>query len=52
LNLEGKESGYDPARIGHDGISVGLWQFNLKANPQGSRSCAKNHACSTGLAMN
>lgn len=42
---------YDPALTGDDGISVGCFQFNIKANPRISRSCAENLSCSTKLAM-
>jgi hypothetical protein len=45
------ESRYDPTTIGDDGISVGIWQFNLKANPQIPKACAEDVKCSTDLAM-
>jgi hypothetical protein len=36
---------------GDDGISVGCWMFNLKANPRVSRQCAMSFECSTDLAL-
>lgn len=46
-----KESGYDVNTIGDGGISLGAWQFNIKANPQISRACAFDLKCSTDLAL-
>lgn len=36
---------------GDDGISIGCWMFNLKANPQISKACAMDLPCSTKLAL-
>lgn len=46
-----KESQFNPNAIGDGGRSVGLWQFNLEANPEVLRSCALDYRCSTKLAM-
>ncbi len=36
---------------GDDGISIGCWMFNLKANPEVPYACAEDLECSTNLAM-
>jgi hypothetical protein len=46
-----QEGYYDPSLKGDDGISIGCWQFNLKANPEIPLACAANLDCSTYLAM-
>jgi hypothetical protein len=51
LFIIGKESQDCVNLSGDDGISIGYWMFNLKANPQVSYSCASNFECSTNLAM-
>lgn len=51
LFIAEKESQFDPTKIGDNGISAGLWQFNLQANPSISYKCAIDWVCSTQLAM-
>ena len=46
------ESQFNPGAIGDSGISFGVWQFNLKANPYILKECALDYKCSTEIAMN
>ncbi len=46
------ESQFNPNAIGDSGISFGVWQFNLKANPHISKKCALDYKCSTEIAIN
>ena len=46
------ESQFNPNAIGDSGISFGVWQFNLRANPHIPKECALDYKCSTEIAMN
>lgn len=46
------ESQFNPSAVGDSGISFGIWQFNLRANPHIPKECALDYKCSTEIAMN
>jgi hypothetical protein len=50
--IVGHESQFGKRVVGDDGISLGVWQFNIKTNPGISRECAMDLKCSTQLALN
>lgn len=45
------ESQWNPGAVGDNGISLGLWQFNIQANPNISKDCALDYQCSTKMAL-
>jgi hypothetical protein len=45
------ESQWNPHKIGDDGKSQGLWQFNRRWHPEISKRCAFSVSCSTHFAM-
>ena len=46
-----KESQWGLHTIGDDGISLGPWQINVKANADVSAQCAENLTCSTRVSL-
>lgn len=45
------ESKFDPTRVGDDGDSRGLWQWNKPAHPEITDGCAFDVQCSTDAAL-
>ena len=46
-----RESQWGKRMVGDDGISLGVWQINVVANPQISRACAMDLKCSTRVSL-
>lgn len=44
------ESGGDPAAVGDQGTSFGLWQIHLPAHPEVSQACALDPSCAAAAA--